>query len=185
MKAGKPAFVPDTFVDFAHAFELILALRGIPCYPCLVDGASPITEYEASPAKLIADLKDRGIHAAEFIPARNSPANLSTYVHALRDAGLFVTAGTEHNTLDLIPIEPTCLGGESVPDDLQDIFWEGACVVAAHQFLTLHGLPGYVSDSDGRPNAKYGTANERIEAFRKIGAAVIGKFQEATAEQTA
>ena len=57
---------------------------------------------------------------------------------AMRAAGLVVTAGTEHNTLDLLPIEPACLKAAPVPDEVKEIFWEGACVVAAHQFLTLH-----------------------------------------------
>ena len=42
---------------------------------------------------------------------------LARYVRAMREAGLFVTAGTEHNTLDLLPIEPTCLDGAPIPDD--------------------------------------------------------------------
>ena len=33
MKAGKPAFVTETFLRFDEARELILALGGIPCYP--------------------------------------------------------------------------------------------------------------------------------------------------------
>ena len=83
---------------------------------------------------------------AEFIPVRNTPDVLARYVRAMRAAGLFVTAGTEHNTLDLLPLAPTCLGGAPIPDDIQDIFWEGACVVAAHQYLTLNGRPGFVDD---------------------------------------
>ena len=148
LKAGKPAYVPETFVDFSHARALILALGGIPCYPALADGVSPITQYEESPERLIADLKARGVVCAEFIPLRNTPAVLERYVRALRAAGLFVTAGTEHNTLDLLPIAPTCLDGAPIPDDIQDIFWEGTCVVAAHQYLTMTGRPGFV-DAQG------------------------------------
>lgn len=175
MKAGKPAFVPDTFVDFAHACRLILALGGIPCYPALADGVSPITQYEASLPDLIADMKARGIACAEFIPNRNTPEVLSRYVHALRDAGLFVTAGTEHNTRDLLPIAPTCRDGVPIPDDLQEIFWEGACVVAAHQYLTVHGVPGFV-DADGQPNAAHSSEEARITAFHRLGAAVIARY---------
>lgn len=182
MKAGKPAFVPDTFVDFDHAYQLILALGGIPCYPTLADGANPIGGYEADVDELIADLKRRGVYAAEFIPVRNAPDALSRYVHAMRDAGLIITAGTEHNTLDLLPIEPTCLGGEPIPDDINDIFWEGTCVVAAHQTLGLQGQAGFV-DAEGRPNAEYASGNERIDAFRKIGAALIAHYQAACARR--
>lgn len=180
MKAGKPAFAPDTFVDFDHAYRLILALGGIPSYPTLADGAAPLCPYEASVERLIADLKARGVQGAEFIPVRNSPEVLAQYVHALRDAGLFVTAGTEHNTLDLLPLAPTCANGAPIPDDLQEIFWEGACVVAAHQYLTLRGEPGLV-DSEGKPNPAYASNDERIQGFARLGAAVIAQYQEVCA----
>jgi hypothetical protein len=42
------------------------------------------------------------IGCAEFVPLRNTPAVLSKYVKAMRAAGLMVTAGTEHNTLELL-----------------------------------------------------------------------------------
>ncbi|HEY3332503.1 MAG TPA: hypothetical protein VGK19_20910 [Capsulimonadaceae bacterium] len=182
LKAGKPAFAPDTFVDFDHAYKLILALGGIPCYPTLADGTSPITPFEGPVSNMIAQLQMRGIPAAEFIPNRNSPEVLSEYVHALRKAGLFVTAGTEHNTRDLIAIEPVCAGDEAIPADVQDIFWEGACVVAAHQFLTLHGRPGFV-DAKGAPNPAYATADERIKAFAKVGAALLENYMLAAANR--
>ena len=175
LKVGKPAYVPETFVDFDHAYRLILALGGIPCYPTLADGASPITEYEATPEGLIADLQARRVPCAEFIPNRNTPEVLSRYVHAMRQAGLFVTAGTEHNTLDLLPIEPTCLNGAAIPEDVLEIFWEGACVLAAHQYLTLLGQPGFV-DGAGTPNPAYPSAEARIDGFRKLGAAVLAGY---------
>ena len=177
LKSGKPAYIPETFVDFDHAYRLVLALGGIPCYPTLADGAAPITEYETSPEHLIADLSARGIVCAEFVPNRNTPAVLSRYVHAMRRAGLFVTAGTEHNTLDLLPLAPTCLGGQPIPEDVQEIFWEGACVLVAHQYLTLLGQPGFV-DGAGVPDPAYPSADARIEAYRALGAAVLARFEE-------
>lgn len=178
LKAGKAAFVPDTFVDFDHAYRLILALGGIPCYPTLADGTNPICGYEEDVDALVADLKRRGIPAAEFIPVRNRPEVLSRYVKAMRAAGLFVTAGTEHNTRDLLPIAPTCLDGVPIPDDVQEIFWEGACVVVAHQYLTFLGRPGFV-DASGTPNPDYATAEDRIAAFHRLGEAVIAHYREA------
>jgi hypothetical protein len=177
MKSGKPAYVPETFVDFDHACRLILALGGIPCYPTLADGTAPLTEYEASPEGLIADLQARKVVCAEFIPNRNTPEVLSRYVHAMRRAGLFVTAGTEHNTLDLLPIAPTCLNGQPIPEDVQEIFWEGACVLIAHQYLTQTDQPGFV-DGAGTPNPAYPSADARIEAYRALGAAVFARYTE-------
>ena len=100
MKAGKPAYVAETFVNFEQAYRLILELGGIPAYPTLADGTSPICPFEQPVDKLVADIKGRGFQCAEFIPIRNTPEVLTQYVRAMRAAGLVVTAGTEHNTLD-------------------------------------------------------------------------------------
>ena len=126
MKAGKPAYVEETFVSFEQAYQLILELGGIPCYPTLVDGTSPICPFEDPVEKMIDNVKSRNFHCAEFIAIRNSPEKLSEYVIAVRRAGLVITAGTEHNTLDLLPIEPTAAGGKPIPPAVQEIFWEGA-----------------------------------------------------------
>jgi predicted metal-dependent phosphoesterase TrpH len=175
MKAGKPAYVAETFVNFDQAYRLILELGGIPAYPTLADGTSPACPFEDPVEKLISNIKNLGFTCAEFIPIRNTPEVLSHYVKAMRAAGLIVTAGTEHNTLDLLPIEPACVKNIPVPDDVKEIFWEGTCVVAAHQFLTLHGECGFV-DSQGRPNPKYADASDRIAAFKTLGAAVIQRY---------
>lgn len=180
MKAGKRAFVAETFINFDQAFRLILELGGIPCYPTLADGASPICEFEDPIEKLIESMRRRNIHCMELIPIRNEPEVLVRYVRAMRAAHLAVTAGTEHNTLDMLAIEPACIGKKPVPEEIKEIFWEGACVVAAHQFLTLHGRCGFV-DGDGRPNAAYDSAAGRIEAFRSLGAAVIQRYYEKNA----
>jgi len=172
MKAGRPAYVRETFVGLDHAYGLILALGGIPCYPVLADGADPICAFEAPAEALAEAVRSRGIHCAELIPLRNRPEVLSRYARALRDAGLVVTAGTEHNTLDLSPLEPACLGGAPVPEELRAIFWEGACVVAAHQHRVARGEAGFV-DAAGRLNPDYATDEERIRAFAEIGAEVI------------
>lgn len=174
MKAGKPAFVEETFVDFDHAYRLILALGGIPCYPTLADGASPVCGFEDPIEHLIDGIKARRMPLAEFIPIRNQPDVLARYVRAMRAAGLAVTAGTEHNTLDLLPIAPACVGGQPIPADVQAIFWEGACVVAAHQYRTQRGEPGFVGP-DGAPNPDYPTDDARIKAFARLGAEIIGR----------
>ena len=176
MKSGKPAFVDEAFLSFEEAQQLILELGGIPSYPTLADGASPICPYEADADELIATLQSRNVHAAEWILQRNTTAVAHDYVTKMRAAGLVVTAGTEHNTLDLIAITPT-FGDGPVPEDLRAIFWEGACVVAAHQFLALHGECGYV-DAAGNLNPQYDSADERIHALASIGAAVIGRYRE-------
>lgn len=177
MKAGKPGYVEESFVGFDHAYRLVLALGGVPCYPILADGARPICEFERPVERLVASLRQRRIFCAELIPNRNAVAVLGSYVRALRSAGIAVLAGTEHNTPDMVPIEPQCAAGAPIPEDLKDIFWEGACVIAAHQFLMANGKTGYV-DEHGEPSGAYRDGDARIEAFADLGAAVIEQYAE-------
>jgi hypothetical protein len=174
MKTGKPAFVEESFLSMEEAYELIVQLGGIPCYPVLADGQNPISEYESPVEKLIENLRSARIWMAEFIPVRNSVETILKYVPAMRRAGFAVTAGTEHNTLDLIGMEPTCLNGEAVPDQIMAIFREGACVVAAHQQLNLNGRVGFTDDR-GRLNPEYGNQDEGIRRLAKIGAAAVAR----------
>ena len=179
MKAGKPGFVPETYVDFRHVHDLVLALGGIPCYTFVADGMQPMSEFEWPVDRLIEEVETRHFYCAELIPNRNTPEVVVRYTRALRAAGLIVLAGTEHNTLDMVPIEPTCRGGTNIPEDIKEILWEGACVVAAHQFLVAHGQTGFL-DTRGQPNAAYANAETRICAFAALGAAVIHAFCRST-----
>ena len=76
-----------------------------------------------------------------------------------------MTAGTEHNTPDLIGMEPACLNGKPVPEKMMAIFREGACVIAAHQQLHLNGQPGFTA----------ACGEERIQHLAKIGAAAVAR----------
>jgi hypothetical protein len=176
MKTGKPAFVEESFVTLEEAYRLICELGGIPCYPILADGQNPVSAFEAPVEKLIENLRSAGVWMAEFIPSRNSVETVEKYVPALRAAGIAVTAGTEHNTLDLLPIEPTCLKGQPVPPAIMEIFREGVCVAAAHQQLTLNGECGF-TDARGGLNPKFSTGDSRIRELAKIGAAAIARVR--------
>ena len=177
MKAGKPAYIEEDFVTFEEARRLVLELGGIPSYPTLADGTEPLCGFEQPIERLLENVLARDLHAAELIPVRNRPELLREYVTAMRRAGLIVTAGTEHNTLDRLPLAPTCRGGVAIPADVDEIFREGACVVAAHQFLRAHGEEGFV-DAAGRPHAGYREGEARIAAFAELGAAVIETYRE-------
>lgn len=173
MKAGKPCFVPEAFLSPAQAEELIAALGGVVCYPVLADGSNPVCEFEASPEQLVKALLERHYPMVEFISLRNSPDILRKYVQTIRQAGIAVTVGTEHNTLDKPPLTPTCLKGVPLPEDLKKIFWEGTCVLAAHQFLTVHGREGFAAWD---PKADGKTRSARIEQFARLGAAVLKRY---------
>jgi hypothetical protein len=169
MKAGGPAFVDESPLTFAEAYRLILERGGIPCYPTLADGSSPICPFEEGPEELAVRVAELGIHAAELIPVRNAPEVVIAYARAFRSAGIIVTAGTEHNTPDRIPLAPLAKGGAPVPAEAAEIFWEGACAVAGHQAERAAGRAGFV-DADGRLD---GEPQARIRRYAEIGEAVI------------
>lgn len=177
LKAGKICYVPEDFVGLDEARSLIRAMGGIDCYPVVADGVDPISPFETPVETFIANLKELGFHMVEVVTVRNSPGVLSDYVTKLREAGFVLAAGTEHNTLDLIPLEPQCKRQAAVPEPVKEIFWEGACVLAAHQFLVAHGEKGYV-DAQGNLHSDYTDAHERIAAFKQLGAAVIQTYFE-------
>jgi hypothetical protein len=165
MKAGQAAFVEERFIGFEQARQLIVGLGGVPCYPVLADGAKPICPFEDPMETLIARLREYGITAVEFIPTRNQPGLIERYVPALRRAGMAVTAGTEHNTLESLAMTPTCCKGQPIPD-----------VAAAHQLLSTHGQCGLV-DEQGRSHPDYADADNRIAAFARLGATVIDRYR--------
>lgn len=148
IKAGTPGFVPEVPMSFADAYAYVLAMDGIPTYPILADGARPISAWEYPPTTLAQRLVARGVYAAELIPNRNASALVDEYVAALTAAGIVVMAGTEHNTSERIPLDPTCADGP-LSASARAAFFDGTCLVAAHQALVAQGRPGYV-DAAGR-----------------------------------
>jgi len=149
LKAGTPGFVAEVPLGFTDAYRYVLEMDGIPTYPTLADGTSPVCPFEDSPERLAEQLVERGIHAAELIPLRNTSVCVDAYVEAFTDAGVIVMAGTEHNTLDRIPIEVACADGP-VSAYARRAFWEATCVVAAHQYEVAAGRPGYVDGTGAR-----------------------------------
>jgi hypothetical protein len=175
MKVGKPAYAPETFVDFTSAMQLIRELGGFASYPILADAVSPVCPFENPPEKLAANLRARCVFAAELITGRNSAPAVARYAKAMRTAGLIVTAGTEHNTPEMIPLAPACLHNEPITPEFKALFYEGACVIAAHQFLLSHAEMGYV-DASGNLNPRYADDEERIAEFARLGDTVIRRY---------
>ncbi|MCL2783897.1 MAG: hypothetical protein FWD55_00385 [Propionibacteriaceae bacterium] len=146
LKAGTPGFVPEVPLSFEDGYAYILDMGGIPCYPILADGVSPLCPFESSPKDLADQLLQRGIYAGELIPVRNHSAVVDQYIRDLHDASLIVLGGTEHNTGDLIPLDPYCLDAE-LSDYARTSFVEAACIVAAHAENIRSGYPGYVTST--------------------------------------
>ena len=87
MKAGKPAYVEESVLDDDMAYALVLALGGVPCYPILADGASPVCQFEESVDDLVEALIARGIWCAEVIPSRNAAETVDRYTRCCAAPG--------------------------------------------------------------------------------------------------
>jgi len=173
LKSGGKAFVAEddkAFLSVEEVRRIILAAGGIPCYPVLLDDKNGhFTDFEADRQAMLESLESQQIYSIELIPGRNSLNVLEPFVQFFSDHGFVVTLGTEHNAPDMIPLTIDCRGHEALSETLRRINYEGACVVAAHQYLRTHGLPGYV-DAEGR------AALDRRQEFVVLGNAVIRNF---------
>lgn len=174
LKAGGAAFVPEdpkAFLSLEQIMELIIDAGGIPCYPVLLDfGDENYTDYEGDKEKLLATLKSKNVYSIELIPGRNKFHILKDFVQFFNKNGFVITFGTEHNTPKLDPIKINAGGGIDLDDDLKQINYEGAAVVAAHQYLIAKGKEGYLKNGIAKIEEK---AN-----FIELGKAVIAKFLE-------
>ncbi len=143
LKQGKIAYVDECYINPEEAAKLITGLGGYVSYPVLIDGAPSVSPFEGPADALIEHLLERQIGATEFIPTRNTLEALTTHVKTLREHGFVVGAGTEHNDATWIPLLPACKQQTPLTEELVSIFWEGACVAVAHQYLRAKGLDGF------------------------------------------
>lgn len=176
IRAGRPAFEPESQIASDAAYRLTLALGGIPCYPTLADGVKPVCPWEEPPDALAERLLERGIHLAELIPLRNQPGAVDAYVTAFRSAGILVLAGSEHNTPQRVPLRPVCADGSPPSASASAAFWEATCVVVAHQHEVARGAAGYV-DPHGRLAQGFPDAEGRIRWYAELGRELIAQSQ--------
>jgi hypothetical protein len=170
LKSGGKAFVPEddsAFMDLDTVIAMIQDAGGIPCYPLLLDDKKgTYTEFEADPEKFHRALSDRSIGCIELIPGRNDATHLEKRVEYFREQGFVILLGTEHNTPDLIPLTCDTRGGKPLSNAVRKASWEGACVVAAHQYLRARGKTGF-TDAAGKPRLR-----DRAD-LAELGSAVI------------
>jgi len=178
LKSGGAAFVEEdenSFLELRKIIKIIIKAGGIPCYPVLLDDpAGKCTEFEADPEKLYGSLKLLGIECIELIPGRNDFTILKNFVEFFHKKGFIITFGTEHNTPEMIPLTITTRGSKPVDESLKKIAWEGACVIAAHQYLRADGRQGYVLP-DGTHSVKQ--MRELINLGRLVIEYFINKYQ--------
>lgn len=170
LKAGGPAFIPEpaeAFLDSEMVCKMILNQGGIPTYPFLADDSNGnFTHFEGSKEEAASILKERNIWSVEFITTRNNLAVLEDYVCYLEGEGFVVTLGSEHNTPAMEPIELFARKKTELSPILKEINYRGACIVAAHQFLSFTTGEGYL-DKNGVPKSA------DSEEFVALGKALI------------
>ncbi len=172
LKAGGLAYIPedkDAFLPVSQIIEIIINAGGIPCYPVLLDDKNGnYTEFEEDPRKLADRLTGLGVGCVELIPGRNRFENLVRFVKFMESRGFVVIFGTEHNTPELIPL--TVKASDKTLDYLlEKVAYEGACIVAAHQYLKSMGKEGF---TDKKGLVKTGSKQE----FILLGKAVIERY---------
>jgi hypothetical protein len=149
LKAGGKAFVEEdesAFLDLGQLIDIIIDAGGIPCYPVLLDDRNGhYTEYEQNYEELYRELLNRNIGCIELIPGRNDADHLHKFVEYFDRQGFVILMGTEHNTPEMIPLTCTSRGNKPLDNYLRRISYEGACVVAAHQYMRARDQKGYVN----------------------------------------
>ena len=172
LKAGGAAFVaedPKAFLSFNEAYNLIIDAGGIPCYPVLLDyGNESYTDYEEDKTKLLEELKSKNVFSIELIPARNNYTIFRNFVKFFHENGFVITFGTEHNTPKLDPIKVFGGGGTELDNEMKQINYEGAAILAAHQYLMSNGKQGYLKNGIAKAEEK--------DQFIDLGKAVIAHF---------
>jgi hypothetical protein len=173
LKAGGAAFVAEdenSFLPLRKIIKIITEAGGVPCYPVLLDDPSGnCTEFEGDAEKLHLKLTSLGVGCIELIPGRNDLKILKKFVDFFYNKGFVILFGTEHNTPEMTPLTVTSRGSVPLDEKLKRIAWEGACVVAAHQYLRAHRRQGYVL-SDGNPS------KDQRDELAKLGQVVIEYF---------
>ena len=114
------------------------------------------------------ELLKNNVHCIELIPGRNNPKILKDFVSYFHQNDFVITFGTEHNTPKLDPLKVSCGGGDELDDELKQINYDGAAIVAAHQYLIANGKEGYLTNNKAKIDEK--------EKFIELGKAVISHF---------
>jgi hypothetical protein len=173
LKSGGRAFVPEktaAFIPVTEVLKIILDTGGIPCYSVLLDDdRGRCTEYEANKQILMNELLTHNIHCIEFIPSRNHPDILKDYARFFRKNNFLVLFGTAHSTPEEKPLRVCTRDSAFLDEELSGISYDGACTIAAHQYLRARGESGFCG-TDGNYQVK------RFDEFIALGRAVIHRF---------
>ncbi len=173
LKAGGAAFVPENkkaFLPVEQVIQIILDGGGIPCYPVLLDDINgKFTDLEKDWDNLLERLTNYHISCIELIPGRNDFHVLKDFIGYFSQRNFVILLGTEHNTPDLLPLTVSCRNGIPLDEEMKRISYEGACIIAAHQYLKAKG-------NSGLTKADASTGITGKEQLITMGNAVIERF---------
>ena len=172
LKAGGTAYIPEdekAFLPVAEIISIIIDAGGIPCYPVLLDDKNGnYTNFEQNHIKLAERLMELGVGCIELIPGRNKFENLTRFVNYMENRGFVILFGTEHNTPQLMPLTVKA-SDKQLDSYLEKVAYEGACIVAAHQYLKSWDKEGFI-DNNGLAKTSH------KKEFVILGKAVIEKY---------
>lgn len=172
LKAGGVAYVeesPEAFLSLEEVIDLIIDAGGIPCYPVLLDDPKGnYTDFEGNKEKLYQSLVEKNVFSIELIPGRNNYKDLKEFVTFFHQKGFIITFGTEHNTPKLDNLTISCRGGVPLGEELKVVNFEGAAIIAAHQYLKAKGEEGFLKGHTAKMDEK--------EKFISLGKSVISYF---------
>ncbi len=171
LKKGGVAFVeedPQSFLPVEELVNWIVNAGGIPCYPVLLDDSKGnFTDFEKDYDALLANLKKYSIPALELIPVRNKISYVKEFVEFFNNNGIIVLLGTEHNTPEMIPLKVAC-SDSPLSEELKKVCYEGASIVAAHQYKIAKGEKGLLAE--GMPS------KTKLADYASLGKSVIGYY---------
>ena len=173
LKKGGVAFVEEdseAFPPLERIIEFILDAGGVPCYPVLLDDKDGnLTGFEGDWDRMDEILQSYNVSCLELIPARNSLEKLEEFVDFFQKKRYIINFGTEHNTPELFPITVKVEKDRDLTPALKQVSWEGACALAAHQYLVARDREGLING-----NGITDVYNRRY--YTDLGNAVIKEF---------
>jgi hypothetical protein len=170
---GKAAYIDENFTSFYSTHQvrsLILEAGGIPSFPIFDFNLNGISDIEEKMTYIARKLHELGIFAVEFLCSNTSLELLKKCADFFYRQDFCVTFGTSHNTMVLSTLVPSAQNNTPFDSELQQIAYEGACIIAAHQEKHRACLPGFLNE-EGYRNF-YGT---RLKEFIFIGDGAIRK----------
>ncbi len=180
LEAGKAAYVDENHASFysTHRIRsLILEAGGIPSFPIFNHSLSDFPDEEKKMPALARKLNELGIFAVEFLCSNVSLEQLKKCAAFFYRQDFCVTFGTDHNTVEPCSLVPSAQDNIPFDSELQQIAYEGACIIAAHQEKHRAGLPGFLNEEGYR-----NFSGNQLKEFILVGDKAIRKAISADAK---